>query len=347
MKWKTIGAAALAAVCLIGFGICHHRDRECVSLLTSQTAYQRWQTEDKPYAQAQVLLEEQSGILQEAIPGIKASISSALTDAGVAEENHPWLFAASKKQPATLKSDSASTDVELTEVTGDYFRMHPMELRTGWYMDESDVMHDRMILDWATAWDLYYTDDVVGRYLSWNGQDYVVAAVVNTESGKYNEQAAGDTKRAWVFGDSPGSDLQRGYTCLEAVLPQPVKNFAASTLLGALKGLVPDDTSVMDVTNRFSLKSRLDALRNLSTWGISEKVIPYPYWENAARLTENHLALMLIPEAILLLIPLILLCIWLYRWNRRRTWGLFSIRDAIENAIEQKRTRDYENRGKP
>ena len=88
-------------------------------------------------------------------------------------------------------------------------------------------------------------------------------------------------------------------------------------------------------------------LKSLSVRGISSDAVEYPYYENAARLAENHLAIRLIPEGILLGVPIISLLILLLLLNRKRTWGLHSIRDAVENAIDRKHQRDYYETAEP
>ena len=362
-RWKWLLWGLLVLICLgVWHGLCRG-DQKVVSALTDQNAYARWETEDKPYAQASVYLPEDNAIPDSGIPTIRLAVENALSAAGVPSEDYPWLYAASKMQQVTLQNGIASSNVELTLITGDYFRIHPMVLRKGWYMSEDDVMHDRIVLDRQTAWDLFYSDDVVGQFLEWNGQRYQVAAVVDYPEGKYTERAAGDTRRAWVYADSPGvtggnpvidddaaadsapsnsADSNVSYTCLEMVLPQPVKNFAVSTLQSVIKEIVPEDTVYTDNAGRFSLESRWNVLRSLSTRGISDQAIGYPYYENAAKLVENHLALRLIPEAILLAIVGISVLIWLFLLNRKRTWGLYSILIAIENAIDRRNTRNYE-----
>lgn len=372
IRWKWLLWGLIVLICLgVWHGLCRG-DQKVVNALTDQTAYARWETEDKPYAQASVYLPEDNAIPDSGIPSIRLAVENALSAAGVPSEDYPWFYAASKMQRVTLQNGIASSNVELTLITGDYFRIHPMVLRKGWYMSEDDVMHDRIVLDRQTAWDLFYSDDVVGQFLEWNGQRYQVAAVVDYPEGKYTERAAEDTRRAWVYADSPGvtggspvpsdddSDAASadvvpggtagttgtdvGYTCLEMVLPQPVKNFAVSTLQSVIKEIVPEDTTYTDNAGRFSLESRWNVLRHLSTRGISDKAIGYPYYENAAKLAENHLALRLIPEAILLAIAGISVLIWLILLNRKRTWGLYSIPIAIENAIDRRNARNYEAR---
>lgn len=363
--WKRLVWALAASACLVGAVLLWRGDRNAVAELTPQQAAENWETEEKPYAMASVFLREENAIAQQSIGEIYLNIENALTAGGVDSEDHPWFYAVSYQTEATLVHEVAVCEVELTAVAGDFFRVHPMELINGWYMDEDDMMHDRIVLSRGAAWDLFYSDNAAGMFVQLNGQNYQVAAVVDLETGKYNDLAAGDVKRAWVFADSPGlsnsagtvqtesegtvdfgtaADMVPGFTCMEMVLPQPVKNFAVSTMRSALSGFIPDDTVITDNSARFGLKNRWDVLRDIGVRGISMNAVSYPYWENAARLTENHLALRLVPEGLLMCVPIVSLLILLLWLNRRRTWGLHSIRDAIENAVERKRRRDYDAR---
>ncbi len=347
--WKKFLWGGLCVLSLAGFFLLWRGDRRAAAELTPQQAAQRWETEDKPYAMASVFLTPDSAVPASRMGEIYLAVENALTAGGVGSEDHPWFYAASYHTDATLKQGTVSCQVELTAVEGDFFRIHPMPLVDGWYMDEDDVMHDRIVLDRQTAWKLFYAGAVTGQYVELEGRTYQVAAVVEPETGTYNELAAGEICRAWVFADSMSQDqsdqqvdaAQPGYTCLEMVLPQPVKDFAASTLKTALGNMLPEGAAVTDNSGRFSLKSRWDILRELESRGVSSEAVPYPYWENAARLTENHLALRLVPEGILLGFPAMSLVIVLLWLNHRRTWGLHSIRDAAEELVDRKRQRDY------
>jgi hypothetical protein len=269
------------------------------------------------------------------------NVEKALTEGGVPSQDYPWFYGASYSQTSTLQGDGTSCQVELTAVAGEFFRIHPMELVNGWYMNESDLMHDRIILSRQAAWDLFYSDQVAGMYVTLDGNYYLVAAVVDLESGTYNALAEGDTKRAWVFADGPGMDTEKGFTCLEMVVPQPVKSFATSTLQSALSSVLSEKQEITDNSGRFSLKNRWQVLKTIGTRGISNETVPYPYWENAARLTENALALRLVPEGILLGIPALTLLFLLLCWNHRRTWGLHSIWEFGAALVDRKHQRDY------
>ena len=333
-----VGVSLIIFSCFLG------GDRRTVETLSSQLAAERWETEEKPYTLSTVFLQDRDGIPQSALPEIRLGVENALTAAGVASDTHPWLYACSRVEQASLKNGVASATVEMTLISGDYFTIHPLPIRNGWYLSDTEVMRDRIILDRQTAWDLFYSDNVVGQYLEWNGQRYMVAAVVDTEAGEYNSLAAGDTQRAWAFADSPAADTSLGFTCIEMVLPQPVEGFGVSTMNSVLESYLPEGTTAQNNSGRFSLMSRWNALKTISTRWLSFQGISYPYYENAARLVENHLALRLIPEALFLGFPIISALIWLLILNKKRSWGLYSIPAAIDRAVEKKRTRDYEAR---
>lgn len=344
VRWKMCLWVLAVGLSLVVFAVLLRGDRQTVETLSSQLAAERWETEEKPYALSTVFFTDKDGIPQTAVSEIRLNVENALTAAGVASDTHPWLYAFSRTEQAELKNGVAGTTVEMTLVAGDYFDIHPLSIRNGWYLDDSEVMRDRIILDRQTAWDLFYSDNVVGQYLEWNGQRYMVAAVVDTEPGKYNDLAAGDTQRAWAFADSPAADQSQGFTCAEMVLPQPVDGFGVSTLQSVLEAYLPEGTAAFSNSDRFSLLNRWDALRNIGTRWMEFQGIHYPYYENAARLVENHLGLRLVPEALFLGFPVTSLLIWLLMLNHKRTWGLHSIPAAIDRAVEKKRTRDYEAR---
>ena len=340
-RWKHILPAAICLLCLLAFGLLWRSDRACVRSLSSQQAAARWETPEKPYAQVSVFLSQQHTLPAGSMGTVCLSLEKALVAGGVGPETHPWYYAASRTDDARLQSQGGSTDAELTAVTGQFFRLHPMVLLDGWYPDPEGVMEDWIVLSREAAWDLFYSEHVTGMFVETGGARYRVAAVVEEEPGKYNALAAGDVRRAWIpAGEAAG---EKGFTCLEAVLPQPVKDFAAATLRDSLKTLAPEDTEVVDAAARFSLRRRVSVLRQLTARGVGDGTA-LPWWEAAARMTENRLARTLIPEALLLLIPAGYLLGLLWRWNRRRTWGLWSLKALVEEALDRKHQRDYQKK---
>ena len=73
-RWKWV---LWVLAVLVSLGIFHgmcRGDQKLAATLTAQTAWQRWETEDKPYAQASVYLPEDSAISAAELPGIRLSM---------------------------------------------------------------------------------------------------------------------------------------------------------------------------------------------------------------------------------------------------------------------------------
>ena len=66
-------------------------------------------------------------------------------------------------------------------VGGDFFSFHRMFLRSGNYIAESDLMHDRVVLDKELAWKLFGAIEVDGMELEINGKRFIVAGVVERD----------------------------------------------------------------------------------------------------------------------------------------------------------------------
>lgn len=201
--WKRLVWGFAAGLCLIAALLLWHGDQRRIRELTPQLVAGTWETGEKPYAMASVFLEASEAIPQSRLGEIRLSVEKSLTDGRVGSDTHPWLYSASYQTGATLATDGKRSEVLLTAVEGDYFRIHPMTVLSGWYMEESDLMHDRVVLDRQAAWELFASENVEGMLLELDGTYYQVAAVVELEDGRFNEMAAGNTPRAWVFADSP------------------------------------------------------------------------------------------------------------------------------------------------
>ncbi len=276
---------------------------------------------------ASVFLDSETAIPASSLGGICLNIDKALLAGGADPANDPWIYAASRQTTAMLKSGTNRCDAALNIVAGDFFVIHPLPIIRGGYLSESDLMHDRVILDEQAAWDLFYSVNVTGQYLELEGRPCVVAAVVDTPAGKYNEMAAVGTGLAWVLSDCPAlAEQEIRFTCLEAILPEPVDGFAVLTMQNVLAEALPRPAAVTDHATRFSLNHRWRILGELTTRGIAGEGVAYPDWERAAQLTENHLARRLIPEAVLLLIPAVSLLVFLLWLKRSQSWRLFSLR---------------------
>ena len=62
----------------------------------------------------------------------------------------------------TVSTERGNAQVKVTGVGGDYFRFHPLKLRSGSYLMETDLMKDRVLLDEELAWKLFGGMELTG-----------------------------------------------------------------------------------------------------------------------------------------------------------------------------------------
>ena len=67
----------------------------------------------------------------------------------------------------SVTGDHGSSDASVIAVGGNYFLFHPLELVSGTYFSESDVMHDRVVLDETLAWKLFGGSNLAGMHSKW------------------------------------------------------------------------------------------------------------------------------------------------------------------------------------
>ena len=91
----------------------------------------------------------------------------------------------------TLATDHASKTYDAIGIGGDFFTFHPMQLITGNYFSESDLMHDYILLDEEAAEQIFGGSDVAGQRLTANGRELVVAGVYKRKQGTIENLAAG------------------------------------------------------------------------------------------------------------------------------------------------------------
>lgn len=282
--------------------------------LDSQKAAERWAAGgEEDYAQISVFLSRDSGFTEESISGISDTVDAALVTASLkAEEDTRLWYSAYSTQIGEMeltgnRRNAASAVV--TAVSGDFFTMHPMRLADGSYLKADDLMQDRVVLDTKLAWQLFGSSEVSGMEVIVNDTPCLVAGVVQPETDGASQATYGDKPRAYIPYalydqlQTAGEGESQWISCYEAVLPDPVRNFAKTTIENAISA--GDGVHIVQNTERYSLSHRWDTLRHLHDLMIIPDSTAYPYWENAARIREFDTAVLLGLELLLLIFPVI------------------------------------------
>ena len=204
-------------------------------------------------------------------------------------------------------------------------------------------MDDLVVLDEETAWRIFGGTDLTGMTVTINDKAFVVGGVVHREDDFASKRAYSGEGGIFLSFTALTRLLEdTRISCYEIVMPDPISGFA--------KGLVSDvfpvgNGDVVQNSGRYSPVSLLTVLKNFPGRSMRLNGVIYPYWENAARLTEDYAALLLLAAAVFLLIPLLFLItavIRYVRWTYR--FAKAKIPEKVEEAVEKHREERLEKK---
>ncbi len=313
------GSAALLSLAV--FSVLSAVSSHIAGLHEMQYAAERWAADgDLHYTQMSAFYSQDTAIPEDSLQYIRemvdASMRSASLDAA-SEGARLWYDAYSTPAGRVTVSGTKRFEVQanVTAVGGSYFTLHQQPILGGAYLQESDLMEDRVVLDETLAWQLFGSSDVAGMRVLINQRYYHVAGVIAQEKDYATAQAYGETPRMYIpFALYEQWEAQTGVTpsitCYEMVLPDPVRNYAKNAFEQAIGG--GDGIVILQNTDRFALKQSLHHLTHLHDLLVVSQEIAYPYWENAARIVNFDLALLLAARFLFLVYPVIwgLVLLW-------------------------------------
>ena len=228
-----------------------------------------------------------------------------------------------------LQSEHGNVNVKAYGVGGDFFQFHPLQLVSGGYFSESDLMQDRVILDTDTAWQLFGSNDVVGMFVLIDRIPHMVVGVYERESSYFNDAAGNNKSCIYVSHETLFNYGQyHGLESVEYLIPNPVTGFAVDLVEKQCSGM---DVAIVEHQERFEFLSLIGILGEFGTRSMGLSGITFPYWENMARGYEDILAGILLAELVLLAYALIVFIgfIW-YLWLHRK-WRVRGIYEKIKD----------------
>ncbi len=339
-QWLCGGAALLS---LAAFGVLTAVSAHLCGLHESQNAAHRWAADgDVPYVQMSAFLTQDAALTQDGLQSIRESVDSSMRSASLSAEDGARLWYDACSAPAGMVSASGTkrypAQAQVTAVGGDFFLLHAPLLLGGSYLQESDLMQDRVVLDETLAWQLFGSPDVEGMLVTINQRTYPVAGVIAAEDDYATKKAYGETPRMYISFDlyeawqkEMGGIAQ--ITCYEMVLPDPVRNYGKNAFMQAVGAENNPTMITVQNSGRDSLAGRWNNLRHLHDMLIISKDLAYPYWENAARLVDFDLALLLAGQIAFLIFPVLLLLRLLWMGWRRLDAFLTAKRLAHKNKL--------------
>lgn len=296
-----------------------------VNSLTSQRGAEKWQSDSNiSYSQISCFFAGDSGMDSNSVNAIRSEIKSAMNSASLKEEENKRLWidnytsSMGKMEVSGTKRGTAKTEV--TAVTSDFFLIHDFKFMDGSYFRDEDLLENGIVIDRTLAWQIFGSDEVTGMTACIDNISFYVVGVVDNPECSAEEKAYGEFPRAYISYESAKAFSDNGeyfpVDCYEAVVPNPVKNFAYNTINDFVEKQYENTSYTIENSTRFTLLENFKRLRHLSDSVIIENAVEYPWWENAARVTQVKVSLNLFAVIVFLIIPVVTLVIFLIKLFR-------------------------------
>ena len=354
-----------------------HGMRNRSELQYSQMAAERWRSGKMEYSEVSVFYDSSKSLMASELSSVRNGIHKKLSEDSYIKESidkRDWIDAYSAEKTEEVRYNDNSIKVKVYAVGGDFFQIHPIPLKNGNYLDlvSSDV--NQILLDEYSAWLLFGSTEVAGMKVWIGNSVFTVTGVVQLSEDKDFLEAYGNSNAVYVpinaysradkKSDDKAPDVSEEedeplkVTCYEAVMPNPIKNYALNTVANAVGVEFKSDeekekdrstlefggVEVVENTGRYKLIPLIQSYKKAKYVDMRTNSIVYPYWENIARYEERKDYRTLWTIAVLLIIPiatLIALIVYIYK-NRRIFKAPFTkLKQFISNKMEERKTKRY------
>ncbi|MBR2781929.1 MAG: ABC transporter permease [Oscillospiraceae bacterium] len=340
LPWRLLVVDAILIVlclaCIVAFFIVSGK-------LRTIHAAKSWRGESEMnFAQIACFLPEDGGMELGEIESFRETLAQKFVDASLTAPKGGSLFsdAASAFGTVTVSTEHGSATVQAVGVEGNYFLFHPFDLYSGSYLSPNDFMQDRVVLDEVTAWQVFGGMDVAGLTVYIGNQPFYVAGVIRRETDFASKAAWDQTAGIFMSYSALSSMAEVKFTCYEIVLPEILSGYG----LNLMKESFPIGRGdIVDNSARYKIKNLIQVIRDYGKRSMRLKSILYPYWENAVRMTEDYLALLLLLAVLFGLTPVITLIVFVIIGLRKGgKWAETRIPQAADEAIQRKRRKRWE-----
>ena len=310
--------------------------------LPTQSAAKAWRgSNEMRFAQISAFLPEDEKTDLNSVETFRRALDQALVDASLEAPEGGSLYDDAYSGSATISVTSGKTSISVKTigVGGDFFLFHPLQLRSGSYLTGSDYMNDRVLLDEELAWALFGSYDVAGMSIQVGERTYPVAGVVHRESDFASKKAYQDGPGMFMSYDALNAITETKISTYELVMPDMISGYAESVV----KDKFPvGDGTVVQNTGRYGVVRLAKVLASYGARSMNTQGIIYPYWENAARLTEDYAALLLLFAVLFGICPAVAAIVWTVRTVKRLVQrAAHAAGTKISEKIEEEKEKHY------
>ena len=353
-QWLLLATNALM---LLGFFIVTILSSSLTKELYSQQQATRWAGKKGDYVQVSAFLSKEEAYRLDNISGIRSVIAVNLKEASLDEQGSKgrvWIDTYSGESEIQIRKDNNTLEATVIGVGGEFFQFHPLQLLSGSYISEEDLNTDRIVIDEGLAWKIFGSNNVQGMQVWIEEQPYFVAGVVKMQEDQLHTIAYGAQDKIYMhYSHLESMKENLVMTCYEAVLPNPVSNFAYYTLreaFGLPEELPEEETQknklnfdgieVIENTSRYTVGSLLKTARDFHLRAMKTNSIAYPYWENVAKTVGDYKCVLLMLQVLLLVFPVTGIIYVLIQLWKHRKWHRKDILNMIISYLEKLRVKE-------
>ena len=320
-------------------------------ILDSQREAERWQGgSGMNFAQLSCFMPEDSPIKHGDVFRFREAVMVKFKEAALESDSENRLFSDAWSTGGTAKAATAlgNGEVHVTAVGGSFFDFHPIRLLSGNYLYETDLMKDRVLLDEDTAWLLFGGTDLQGMELKLNGLPYVVAGVFGREQDFASRKAYTAGMGIYMSYDGYSSlfEEEPGISCYEFCMAEPEEGFARSF---AEEKFPVHGGDIVENSSRYSFGRLVKLLGQFGSRSMQTMGVVYPWWENAARCTEDYCLFLVFTGILTAIFPAVMLIIvivhYLRRGKEKLTEDVFpAVKDNVQEAVRVRQRRRWEKK---
>lgn len=226
-----------------------------------------------------------------------------------------WCDAYSRFETVSVSvEDGKSMETPCIVTGGDFFLFHSLDFKSGFYYSDSDLNFDRVVIDERLSFHLFGSNNSEGMKLEVAGVPLYVAGVVAMDSSKAYQAQLEDKPLIYIPENVAEKIFgTKNFENYEICLQNPVPSHAVTKMAPVTEG-----KTVVDATERFSLKNTFSNLREFTTRSFVTEPQDFPYWENEDRGREDTMVLLMALTFVSIIFFLIELTLFIHEIRRKK-----------------------------
>ena len=282
---------------IVGFGLWFSQ-QWMKTKCSDQSLAMHW-SKEQDYAQIRAFFSKDREISKQEIQTAEEEMNVILQQNGRTDEaEQDWISAYSTQGQLTVSGEKMTETMQAIGVGGDFFFFHPFVLKTGTWFDSNKNTTPMVVLNETAAWKLFGSLNVEGMEVEIEGEPYSISGVIQLERNSFLEKTGALESQIYLAYDQLKKHRDNvGIICYEIIMPNPIQQFALTTIKKQAI-FSENDVELVEHSDRFSIKKRIQELPDFFTRSMKQNEIYYPFWENETRAWEQVWDLILIIQMI-------------------------------------------------